>query len=303
MSLAVRSPPFSFDLTTAAQLRAALRTSLDGAEFFGGPLVLVGREVDIPAWSWLGQVCLLRSDWLPAVAAAMHDALHHGTELERQALVDALANEPATVRLLPWTAGWARMFGDVTGTRSGTGWGGSSTAPRLDHVLANHERYAEAWVRQPHDVLWRLRPVALATRDHLRNLLERTARTGRGPETPLGDHGWDWLAQQVAYVPWIADALGELLPWALHGEPAHGYAALDYLLMGQDAWRWRDLVRQWRSHPPNWAATPTKVKPKGWGRKARQTQDNSLKTWADLALRFETLHGRQAPPVMDLPLP
>ncbi len=303
MTLAVRSQPFSFDLQAASDLRQALRTSLQGAEYMGGPSVLIGREVDIPAWTWLGDVCLLRTDWLPAVAAALHDSLHHGTDLERQALVDALANEPATVRLLPWTAGWGSRYGDLTGTRSGTGWGGSSTAPRLDHVLANHERYAEAWTRQPHEVLWKLRPVPLANVDQLRSLMERTARSGRGPETPTGDHGWDWLAQQVAFVPWVADAMAELLSWALRGDAAWGYAALDYLLLGQDAWRWRDLVRQWRASPPSWGATPTRVRPKGWGRKARQTQDPALRTWADLGLRFETLHGKQAPPVMDLPLP
>ncbi len=303
MSLLVAFAGWSFDLRSAADLRQALRTSLDGAAALGGPIVLVGREVDIPAWTWLGEVCLLRSDWLPAVAAALHDVVHHGSDLERQALVDALANEPTTVRLLPWTAAWGTRFGELTGTRAGTGWGGSSTAPRLDHVLANHERYAEAWTRQPHEVIWNLRPLPLATPQHLQSLLERSARTGRGPQTPWGDHGWDWLAQQVAFVPWIADALTELLPWALCGEPAWGYAALDYLLLGQDSWRWRDLVRQWRSAPPAWATTPTKVKPKGWGRKARQTQDSALRTWADLALRFETLHGKQAPPVLDLPLP
>ncbi len=107
----------------------------------------------------------------------MLDALVQGTDLERQALVDGLANERATVRLLPWTAGWATQFGALVGTRAGTGWGGSTTAPRLDHVLADQARYADAWTRQPHEVLWKSPPLPLTTHGDLQALPERSART------------------------------------------------------------------------------------------------------------------------------
>ncbi|MSQ83904.1 MAG: hypothetical protein EXR77_13630 [Myxococcales bacterium] len=303
MTLSVHFASWQFDLRSASDLRGAMRTCLRDAEYLGGPNVLVGRDVDIAAWSWLGEVCLLRSDWLPAVAAALRDVIANGTPMEHQALVDLLANETATVRLLPWTAGWALGHGDWTGTRSGTGWGGSSTAPRLDHVLANQERYAEAWSAKVHEVPWKTQMVALNNPEQLRALLEQTARAGRGPVTPQGDHGWDWLVQQVAFVPWVGQALAELLPWALTTDAGLGYAALDYLLIGQDAWLWLDCVRRWRQNPPWWARTPLKNRPKGWTRRARHSHDSALTTYGDLALRFETLHGRQGPPLLDLAPP
>ena len=114
---------------------------------------------------------------------------------------------------------------------------------------------------------------------------------------------WDSLAEHVAYIPGAAEALEELLPTALHGDGATGCAALDHLALGQDAWRWREILRVWRSAPPTWAEAPLKGRPRGWKRRPRLSHDGALRTWADLAARVEAMATRQTPPVMDLPLP
>lgn len=281
MSNTVTFATWVFELRSASDLRAAMRTSLRDAEYLGGPYVQLNREVDVPAWSWLGELCLLRSDWLSAVAAALFDVIRSGTAVERTALVDALANETATVRLLPWTAAWAMRCGEWTGTRAGTGWGGSSTAPRLDRVLADHDEYAIARASR-----WKPGTV--------RELLSKQIRR-------VGT--WDAVPEHVAYIPGAAEALGDALPTALRGDASTGCAALDYLALGQDAWRWRELIHEWRREAPTWAQTPLKGRPRGWKRKPRWSHDGALRTWADLAARFETVAAGQTPPVMDLPLP
>ena len=308
MALQVNFARWDLELHSASELRAALRTTLGDAEYCGGPYALVGRDVDVPAWGWLGEACLLRSDWLPAVAAAVLDVAQTATPMERKALVDLLANEPATVRLLHWTAGLATQCGDWTGTRAGTGWGGSNTAPQLAHVLANHERYAAAWTAPHHELVLsegaRPKLLPLGNLAELRAALQHTAAKGVGPSNTLGDAAWDWLAYEVAFVPWVAAALPDTLQWALHDDPGLAYAALDYLLLGQDSGRWLDLAMELRRKPRPWAAEQVRKKPKGWHRPLRGSGDPSLKTLGDAAIRLGTIAQRQAGhPVLDLPLP
>jgi hypothetical protein len=299
---------FRTGFASAAELRQSLRDALAEGKPYNVPYIRFNRDDDDIAFRWLGQLVWTRSDWLPCAAAALLDVAANGTELEHQALVDLLGNEPAVVRLLPWTQALAQTHGDLRASRWGFGGG---PWPRLDAILEHHRKYYldSAAPRSLVEVARgkAAKAASGSVADELRAALAASAKRGPGRDRWASDpRAWHWLWPRAAYRDDVCAAMAECLAAALASEQLPLVcAALDWLDLGIDLHRWAPVVAglQW---PAALADVPARVKPVGWKSPMllARSHGSPATLGAALARTQAAVAGQlETPPELDLPLP
>ncbi|MBA2321329.1 MAG: hypothetical protein H0V89_09250 [Deltaproteobacteria bacterium] len=298
------NPAFS----TASELRDNLLASYPDAAHFRGPLVGRNREDTAPAWGWVRDFLLMRSDWRPALGIALQHAATNGGELAQTALVELLAHFKESFALLPWTAPMAELWPDRrTVSVAATGWGGPDY--RLDAVIRDQKKHvvdvgagkARAFL-SGYGVDGKPIDGPLTNEVELRALLGASARAG---QSPGGDKGpWSWLAIKFLFGDaWLRPAFVRIVETIDGTDQAMTFALLDWFFEESDLWQFSKLLEKWVADPPPWWATPSNTKPTGWKRTIRSSFWPGVKTLGDLAT--EALRRAKwqvvTPPVIDLP--
>jgi hypothetical protein len=296
------------EFATASELRDALLASYPDAATYGAPVVPRHRDDTQPAWGWVKDFLLMRSDWWPALGIALQHAATDGGELARTALVELLGHYSDSIALVPWTSPLAELWPDVrTLTRAATGWGRPDG--RLDAIIRDQKKtVAEVRAGKGRAFLDghgpRGEPLIgpLTNEDQLRALLVASARAGQFPD---GDKGpWSWLASKLIFGdPWMRPALVHIIHTIDVADEPSVFALLDWFTEQQDLWQFVKLLEGWVAHPPRWWAMRADTKPSGWKRTIRSSFWLGVSTLGDIAVEALRRAKWQAatPPVIDLP--
>lgn len=297
------------EFATASELRDSLLASYPEAAQTGVPLVRRNRGEDsAPAWGWVNDFLLMRSDWWPAIGIALQHAATDGGELAQTALVELLGHFNASIALLPWTAPMAELWPRRrTVNVPATGWG--SPDDSLKAIIRDQKKYVvdvragdgrvflDGYGMDGGDII---KP--LSNEAELRALLVETAHAG---QTPGGGTGpWSWLAFEFLIGDeWLRPAFVKIVNTLDHADEAMVFALLDWFSEEQDLWKLAQLLNAWHGRPPSWWSTPANAKPTGWKRTIRSSFWPDVKTLGDVAT--EALRRAKwqvvTPPVIDLP--
>ena len=294
---------------TASELRDSLLASYPDAAETGVPLVRKNRDDAAPAWGWVREFLLKRSDWWQALGIALQHAATDGGEIAQTALVELLAHYLESVALLPWTAPMAEVWPDRRSVNAAaTGWGAPDN--RLDAMIRDQKKLM-ADVRAGNGEAFLDgygvggKPIIgpLTNEAELRKLLVESARAGQSPGGNTGP--WSWVAETMLFGDeWLRPAFARIVSTIDHDDKAMVFALLDWFVEEQDLWRFAQLLQGWHEQPPSWWGTEAAITPSGWKRNMRSAHWPDVKTLGDVAT--EALRRAKwqvvTPPLLDLPL-
>jgi hypothetical protein len=293
---------------TASELRDSLLGSYPEGKETGLPLVRVNREDTLPAWGWVKDLVVRRSDWWPALGIALQHAATDGGEIAKVALAELLAHVKESFVLLRWTAPMAELWPDRRAIHAaGTGWGGPDR--RLDALVRDQKKFVKEVGASKTAFLSGYgvggAPIKgpLTNEAELLALLRESARAGRSPGGATGP--WSWVTSRVLISdPWVRQSFERIVNTIDHDDEAMVFAMLDWFFEEQDLWRFLPLLDGWRLRPPSWWGTAAAATPRGWQRNMRSAHWPNIETLGDVAV--ETLRRAKwqvvTPPVVDLPL-
>ncbi len=294
---------------TAAELRDSLLASYPDAAATGVPLVRKNREDSAPAWGWVKDLLLTRSDWRPALGIALQHAATDGGPLAQTALVELLAHVTESVALLAWAAPMAERWPDQrTVNVAATGWGRPDY--RLDAIIRDQKKYVQdVRAGKARAFLGGFgvggKPITgpLTNEVDLCKLLVESARAG---QSPGGDTGpWSWLASKMLLGDdWTMPAFVRIVSTIDHHDDAMVFALLDWFFEEHDLSRFLPLLEGWHARPPAWWSRPAATAPPGWKRNMRSAHWPDIETLGDVTTEVIRRAKWQVvtPPVLDLPL-
>jgi hypothetical protein len=307
MPIEAQAGSTALTFSTAGELAVALDRALDEGRGYGDPIVRVGFDDSEPAWRFLDGVIATRSDWLPAIGAAVQHAVWRGDAFARQALVDFLASARRSVSLLPWTAPLAEVLAGARGRHARLTWGCDLADLTLGAVVAAHR----SWRSEVDDPAWRL-PLA-GWRSTGRDLFElrapadldaavARARRGAFVATEWGDSPAAWLHLAVLARPWVDDWTVGWVARALDGDADLRALALEWLLDGRDLWRHLPALERLRAAPPPWWGSSAHDRPAAWKRGLRLPRSDRVSQGVVAARLIARARAQAATsPVVDLP--
>ena len=300
----VQFASFEWTLESTSDLVGAMQASLAQAGYHGGkPLVVVGRDVSVPAWEFV--VDLARKDalWRSSCGVALQHAVSNGGDLEQTAFADLLANYRASMLLLDWTVPLAARFPNARATRAHTGMGGGAQDPTVAAVIAEQQALFPLITSPDREaVLAGDKLVAVPDAAALAALLDQTAAQGRPVEHGFGTGPWGWLHEEVFLRDWVVGALVSYVERVFAGRDiAPVAAALDWLSDGHRLEAFVDVLRKAATAAPSWVTEAARTKPPRWTRPIRPATWSGVATYGDVLIRLTTAATNAAtPPREDL---
>ncbi len=296
------------EFASASELRDSLLASYPEGKETGLPLVRVNREDTAPAWGWVKDLVVRRSDWWPALGIALQHAATDGGAIAQVALAELLAHVRESIALLPWTTPAAELWPDRRAVNAAaTGWGRPEY--RIDALIRDQTKFvtgaragsAKAFLLN-YGVGGTHITGPLTNEDELRALLVESARAGQSPGGTTGP--WSWLVLKLLIDDaWLRPAFERIVTTIDHDNETMVFALLDWFFEEQDLWRFVQLLQSWHQQPPSWWAGPAETTPRGWQRNMRSAHWPNVKTLGDVAT--EALRRAKwqvvTPPVVDLP--
>jgi hypothetical protein len=298
---------YSYGFSTVSELRDALLASYPDAAVFGKPIIGWHRDESAPAWGWVNDLILMRSDWWPSIGIALQHATTNGGEFARIALAELCGHYKQSIALLPWTAPLAALWPDRRAvTSAATGMGRPDF--RLDAIIRDHRKLVEGMASdrgttslikygEGGDYIVNAQ---FRNEKDLKALLEKCAKAGQFPD---GDGPWSWLFNEFMYWPdWTRPAFVQIVKKIDINDMTMVCALLDWFSEKQDLWQHFALLQSWLAQHPAWWDTSSDMLPPGWKKPIRNS--SAGKTFGTLVVEILRRAKWQVatPPVLDLPL-
>lgn len=295
---------FEWEIGSTSELVSAMHSALGQSNYFGGvPLVLVGRDVERPAWDFVVELARKNSLWRSACGVALQHCVTHGGGLEQTALADVLANYRESMLLLNYTVQLAARVTNARATRANTGLGGGVHNPTVGAVIAEQQKLFPLITSEERQaVVAGGKLIEIPTPAAFEMLLGKTAAQGRAVEHGFGTCVWGWVHEEVFLREWALTALVSYVSRALSGDDlAPIAAALDWLSDGHRIEAFASVLHQTITAEPTWLAVCAKHKPPKWKRPIRLAPQRDITTYGDLLLQLSTMAKSAAvPPTEDL---